>query len=525
MRCVLILLAMLSIAACNGESRSDPGSGGAGGSAGAGGASGASGAGGSSGAGQAGGAGSAGLVGSGEFDRYVLHTEFYSEGAAVADFDLDGNLDVVAGPYWYAGPEFTTRHELYPPVAFDPKAYSDNFFAWAHDVDGDGFPDVLSVGFPGQQAAWFENPKTPGAPWPRHVIASGVDNESPEFVDLTGDGAPELVYTNAGRLGWAEPGSDPKSPWTFHPLSPPTGFATFTHGLGVGDVDGDGRLDVLEASGWWQQPAGLAGDPTWTRHANPFVPGGAQMYAFDIDGDGDADVATTREAHGYGISWFEATSGGFVEHAIAPSDPASPDGPILHEPHALAARDMNGDGLTDLVGGERFWGHVPAGDPSFDDPARLYWFELRRVNGSAEFIPHEIDAASGVGTQVTAQDANGDGVPDVVVPTRKAPSSSCSAWRPAAPDGGDRSLIASASGVSLRSWPLDLDALRRVRQQDGPARVSVRSGCGRGRRHDRPHDRRARRPRVRAAERAVQRSGRRLRRRGRRRHHLLLLER
>jgi FG-GAP-like repeat len=376
--------------------------------------------GGSGGAGPSGSSGSAGGPGcAGAFERLVLHTEFYSEGAAYGDFDRDGVTDVVAGPYWYAGPSFTAKHELYEPVAFDPKGYSDNFFAWARDFNGDGWLDVLTVGFPGRQAAWFENPREAGGRWPRHLVFEIVDDESPEFVDLTGDGAPELVFATGGALGWAAPSADPNAPWVFHPLSPQVGFATFTHGLGVGDVDGDARLDVLEASGWWQQPASLEGDPLWARHDMPFVPGGAQMYAFDVDDDGDNDVVSTREAHGYGISWFEQTPGGFAEHAIAPADPRAAEGPVLHEPHALARADLNGDGLPDLVGGERFWGHVPEGDPSFSDPAKLYWFELERGAQGPRFIPHLVDENSGVGTQATVGDLNGDALPDILIANKK----------------------------------------------------------------------------------------------------------
>lgn len=403
----------LVLGACGGSSDAD----GSGGSAGSGGSGGAGGSAGS--AGTAGSAGSGGRPGPRSFERIDLHSEFYSEGASFGDFDRDGVNDVVAGPYWYAGPDFTTRHELYTPFVFDVKGYSDNFFAWVGDFNADEWPDVLVVGFPGKQAAWFENPKTTGTHWPRHVVFEVVDNESPEFLDITGDGEPELVFATAGALGFAQPSASPTALWDFHFLSPPMGFWAFTHGLGVGDVDGDGRMDVLEATAWWRQPESLAGDPLWTRNEQAFVPGGAQMFAFDVDGDGDSDVVSTREAHGYGISWFEQSASGFTEHAIAPADPNAGEDPVLLEPHALGRADINGDGLFDLVGGERFWGHVPAGNPSFADPARLYWFELVRDASGAHFVPHEIDAASGVGTQITVGDINGDALPDIVSANKK----------------------------------------------------------------------------------------------------------
>ena len=353
------------------------------------------------------------------FRKIRLSGEFYCEGATYGDFDRDGDIDVATGPSWYEGPAFTSAHELYLPQAFDPKGYSDCFFLFARDFDGNGWADILRVGFPGQDASWFENPGAGGGHWPRHQVVPVVDTESPDFTDITGDGRPELVFATGGRLGWAGPDpGDATQPWIFHPTSPPSGFHAFTHGLGVGDVNSDGRVDVLEATGWWQQPASLVGDPPWVRRAATFGAGGAQMAAVDIDGDGDADVIASLEAHGYGLGWFEQSPSGFVEHLIAGRAPDA-GGVAIHEPHALAVADVDGDGDPDIVTGERFWGHIPAGMPDFAAPALLYWFELVRTTGGLAFIPHLIDEASGVGTQVTVGDVTADGLADILIANKK----------------------------------------------------------------------------------------------------------
>ena len=364
------------------------------------------------------------------FRRQQLSPDFFCEGATFADVDRDDHRDVIAGPYWYSGPLFQERHEIYEPKTFDPAGYSDNFFAFARDFDGDGWVDLLMVGFPGEAAHWFENPRGEERHWPRHLVWPNVDNEAPAFTDLTGDGLPELVFHSGGRFGWAEPDpADPRAPWRFRALSPDLGLQRFVHGLGVGDVDGDGRPDLLEKSGWWQQPASLDGDPPWTKHAFDFASGrqgGAQMHAYDVDGDGDADVVTSLAAHGFGLSWFEqvkdsAGAISFVEHRFmdeAPED--SPHGVRFAELHALELADMDGDGLRDIVTGKRWWSHGAQGDPEPGAPAVLHVFRLvRRAPGEVDFIPQRIDADSGVGVQVVAGDVDGDGRLDVVVGNKK----------------------------------------------------------------------------------------------------------
>ncbi len=201
-------------------------------------------------------------------------------------------------------------------------------------------------------------------------------------------------------------------------------FQKFTHGLGYGDVDGDGKKDLLEAKGWWQQPPDLRGDPAWTYHAFDFARGGSQMYAYDVDGDGDNDVITADAAHEYGLAWWENQGkddkGGFKfeRHWILSPKPAEKmQGVQFSQPHAVDLVDINGDGLKDIVTGKRYFAHGSHGDPDPLAAPVLYWFELKRGGGSgkAEFIAHQIDDNSGVGTQVMAVDMNGDKKTDVIV--------------------------------------------------------------------------------------------------------------
>lgn len=359
------------------------------------------------------------------YRKLQLNDQFFAEGSTFGDLNRDGHADAVAGPYWYEGPDFKQRHEYYPALPWDPLRYSDNFFAYTHDFNGDGWNDILVLGFPGVDASWYENPGAKGGGWRRRVVFLPVDNESPTFADVFRQGRPVLLCMSRGRIGYATwDQKDPARPWTFHAISPPGPWQRFTHGLGFGDVNGDGRNDILEKDGWWEQPASLAGDPEWKQHRFPFAAGargGAQMHVYDVNGDGLADVITCRDAHGYGLSWFEQLRGGggeitFREHRITPLQRGEKiAGVQLAQMHAIELADFDGDGLLDILTGKRWWAHGPKGDVDPEAAPVIYAFLLRRgADGAVKYEPHRIDDASGIGVQVVAADVNNDGRPDIV---------------------------------------------------------------------------------------------------------------
>ena len=353
------------------------------------------------------------------WERKQLTDVFFAEGAVLADLDKDGHSDVVAGPYIWRGPSFSEKFEFYPAKPFKINGYSDNFFPYTWDFDADGWLDILVIGFPGKEARWYRNPGTGSGHWAMHLALAKVDNESAGFGDLTGDGVPEIYASVNGVFGYAGPRRDqPTQSWIWHRISPDQATGgQFTHGLGIGDVNRDGRIDLLEKSRWWEQPESLEGDPLWKSHRTDFTgPGGAQMYAWDFDGDGDQDVLSSLAAHSYGLAWFEQVKGKFSRHLITTEDPLqNPYGVAFSQIHGIALDDIDGDGLKDIITGKRFWAHN-GHDPGERDPAVIYWFKtVRKPGGGVKFVPHLIDDNSGVGVEVKTGDANSDGLPDVVV--------------------------------------------------------------------------------------------------------------
>ena len=353
-----------------------------------------------------------------QFTKQHLWQDFISEGVAVGDVNNDGQKDILAGAYWFEAPDWTP-HEMRTPQTFDyTTGYSDSFLNFAMDVNQDGWVDFIRIDFPGEGAYWYENPKGKDTPWEEYVIDTNACNESPMMADVDGNGKMDLVFGNepSGEMMWfraPENGNDP----SWQPLAISTqkspGTQKFSHGLGFGDVNGDGRNDIIIREGWWEAPENPQ-DVPWTFHEAAFGEPCSQMYAYDFDADGDNDIIAAS-AHDYGIWWYEQAQGEdgqpvFTTHLIEDS---------FSQTHGVALTDMNADGLPDLVTGKRYFAHQGK-DPGGLEPAVIYWFELQRdANNHPTWTKHLIDDNSGVGLQVITEDMNEDGKPDIVISNKK----------------------------------------------------------------------------------------------------------
>ena len=363
------------------------------------------------------------------WERIKLDETFRSEGATAFDVDHDDKPDLVTGDVWYSGAD-QKMHEIRKPGVFNGAAgYSQSFACFGYDINQDGWTDLICIGFPGVPCHWYENPKNQPGHWKQSEIWHSAANESPQFLDVTGDGKPELVMASEpeGIVGYLEVPlvENSTKKWVFTAVSQekiPVGSHRYYHGIGVCDVNKDGRQDVIIPHGWWEHPEKLNDGP-WKFHPLTLTKDGqgssfasADIYADDLDEDGDNDLMLSS-AHGRGIWWFENTGTNaepkFAYHLVDDK---------FTQTHALNYADINGDGTKDLITGKRFYAHGPAGDEDPMGEVVMYWYEIQKAKGSPpKFVPHKIEAGSGtgIGTQFQVTDVNGDKKLDIVLSNKK----------------------------------------------------------------------------------------------------------
>jgi len=343
-----------------------------------------------------------------------------NEGIAIGDVDGDGRADVVAGRNWYRGGDWTPRPLR---IIDDWNGYVESNGDFLYDVNGDGRIDVIAGSFLPTQVYWYENPGPAGLRlgklWPKHLLVDTKrsTNEAQLFTDIDRDGRPEWLVNS-----WR--GDVPMVLWRMVDKSSAEvteGEATIQfvphtlgprgngHGMGVGDISGDGRIDVLVGQGWYEQPVNQPWSGPWKFHRDWDLHASIPMIVTDLDGDADGDIILGN-GHDYGLFWWQNEgpdddgSLQWTKHQIDSH---------YSQPHTLAWQDIDGDGQRELITGKRYYAHN-GNDPGGNEMPCLYYYDWDR--SSLAFQRHTIEEGHvGCGLQIATADLNGDAKTDIAV--------------------------------------------------------------------------------------------------------------
>ncbi|MFA7691272.1 MAG: VCBS repeat-containing protein [Candidatus Hydrogenedentes bacterium] len=341
------------------------------------------------------------------FEKMRIGTANF-EAASIFDVDNDGVKDLFSGGFWYKGPDFKTAHKVTEIQAI--QNYFDDFSNIPVDVNGDGLMDIITGGWWGLTLQWRENPGNTGE-WITHDIAEVGNIERTCPCDFDNDGYPEFIPVvtpvSVFKLIRDEDGKG-TGRFEKYVISGGTGG----HGLGCGDINGDGRNDIILAGGWLEAPEDPYQGDAWIWHEEfELDHASLPILVYDVNGDGLNDLIYGA-AHDYGLWWMEqgkdeAGKRSWTRHDIDTE---------RSQYHDLRLVDLDNDGKLELITGKRYYAHNGS-DPGADDPIGLYYF---KIDGTT-FTRHTIDygeagKASGAGIYFWVDDVDGNGWQDILAP-------------------------------------------------------------------------------------------------------------
>lgn len=354
-----------------------------------------------------------------QFEKKLLTIDA-NEGIAAGDLDGDGLTDLVAGRNWFRAPDWTP---LPLRTIDDWNGYVQSNGDFLFDVNADGRLDVIAGSFVPTEVHWFENPGAEGLQrghiWTRHLLidTGNSTNEGQLMHDLDKDGIPEWIVNswvpNVPTVVWRLPRKQPADiteDGVVYEMKPhelgPTGNG---HGMGVGDLNGDGRIDVLTGQGWYEQPAENVWSAPWHFHPEWDIQASLPIIVTDLNNDHRNDLIVGY-GHDYGLFWWRNEGAdalgtiGWTQFEIDRS---------YSQPHTLAWSDIDCDEQPELITGKRYFAHN-GGDPGGTEPPCLYYYDWN--SDTQQFTRYTIDEGHiGCGLQIVTADLNNDGKTDLAV--------------------------------------------------------------------------------------------------------------
>ncbi|MDL5512074.1 VCBS repeat-containing protein [Arenibacter sp. M-2] len=342
-----------------------------------------------------------------KFIKQQIASESY-ETVGVFDVDNDNLVDIVSGGYWYKGPDFRTKHYLGSAKRYGE--YYDDFSTIPLDVNGDGLTDFITGGWFGKQLIWKQNPGGRGA-WQEHLIGEAGNIESSRSWDLDGDGITEIIPNTPNDslvIYRLQLDGNKKGIGRFskHPI-----FGAHGHGLGFGDINGDGRTDIIVAKGWLEAPEDTFAGEWKMHHEFEFVEASVPIIVTDVNKDGLSDLIV-GQGHDYGLFWYEQIPATkkqktqWIKHAIDPYN---------SQYHSMEWADIDQDGENELVTGKRYRAHN-GHDPGSNDDLGLYYFKWNGETFSKQLIDYgTYGKGKGTGVYFSVSDVDNNGMKDIIV--------------------------------------------------------------------------------------------------------------
>jgi hypothetical protein len=316
--------------------------------------------------------------------------------------DGDGRQDIVSGSFWYKGPDFKLVYLIDNQKRFYGDYY-DDFSTIAVDVNDDGKMDFITGGWWGESIRWKENPGKDTV-WKEHIIARTGNVETTRAWDVDGDGLLEIVPNTPGSPLVVYQKRKGDTTFAAHKIWEKQG-----HGLGFGDVNGDGRGDFILADGWLEAPTRPFVD-AWVYHKEfSFGLASVPIIVADANKDGLADLIV-GQGHDYGLDWYEQKiekkQRRWIRHAIDPFN---------SQFHAMMWVDIDNDGQEELITGKRYRAHNER-DPGSFDPVGLYYYKWNGEIFSKQVIAYgALGEGKGTGIYFSIRDLDGNGWKDVIV--------------------------------------------------------------------------------------------------------------